>query len=158
MKLRLAIAALGLTVALGTGLALKPESQADVPPGTANVDDDGIALAGYDLVAYATTGEAVSGNSRYSSRVDNIVYHFTSEQNRTAFEANPDRYSPEFGGYCAYGVRMGRKLPVDPTAFELVDGKLYMFLDRATELTWKEDQSSNIQIANKNWPDLRSAH
>lgn len=158
MKLRLAVVALLLTVALGSGLAFKSHLQADVPPRTGNVDDGGIALAGYDVVAYATTGQAMPGTPRYSSRHDNAVYHFTSAENRTAFEADPGRYRPEYGGYCAYGVRMGRKLPIDPTAFERVDGKLYVFLDRATKLTWKEDKGSNIQIANRIWPDLSSVH
>ncbi len=158
MKLRLAFVALLLIVALGSGLAFKSHLQADVPPQTANVDDSGIAVAGYDVVAYATTGQAMPGLPRFSSRHDGAVYRFASTKHRTAFEADPDRYLPEYGGYCAYGVRMGRKLPIDPTAFEQVDGKLYVFLDRATKLTWKEDKGSNIQIANRIWPDLSSVH
>lgn len=154
MKIRPVIIALSLLAALAGGFAIKSNLRAHAVPQTVNVAEGGVALSGYDVVAYSTAGTATPGKTIYRANHDGAVYRFASRENLLAFEADAPRYLPAYGGYCAYGIRMGRKLPIDPTAFETVDGQLYVFLDRATRLTWEEDQAANIQIADKIWPDL----
>jgi len=154
MKIRPVIVALSLLAAVAGGFAIKSNLQAHAVPQAVNVSEGGLALGGYDVVAYSTTGAATPGKTIYRVDHDGAVYRFASRKNLLAFETDPQRYLPAYGGYCAYGIRMGRKLPIDPTAFETVDGQLYVFLDRATKLTWEEDRAANIQIADKIWPDL----
>jgi YHS domain-containing protein len=119
-----------------------------------NTASGGVAVKGYDVVAYVVAAAPAQGSAQFEHRIGGTVYRFASAANLAAFEADPGRYLPGYGGFCAYGVRMGRKLPIDPTAFEIVDGRLYLFLDRATKLTWHQDQAGNIQIADKIWPEL----
>lgn len=154
MKIRSIIIALSLLAAVAGGFAIKSNLRAHAVPQAVNATEGGVALGGYDVVAYSTSGTATPGKTIYRANLDGAVYRFASRENLLAFEADPPRYLPAYGGYCAYGIRMGRKLPIDPTAFETVDGQLYVFLDRATKLTWEEDQTANIQIADKIWPDL----
>jgi YHS domain-containing protein len=157
MHRRYRIAALAAVAVLAGGIATQSGLQANVGPSIVYVDESGVALGGYDPVGYYRTGAATPGDDAYELRYDGSVYHFASVENLTSFEADPARYLPRYGGFCAYGVRMGRKLPIDPTAFDIVDGRLYLFLDRATRHTWHQDETGNIQIADKIWPELMRA-
>ncbi len=118
------------------------------------VNADNIAASGYDVVAYKTAQAAVPGNAAYTVSDEDVQYRFASAASASQFEANPNAYKAEFGGWCAYGIRMGKKLPVNPDAFQVVDGKLYMFLDPATMNVWLEDRDANLEIARKTWPEL----
>jgi YHS domain-containing protein len=117
----------------------------------------GVALKGYDPVAYFTEGKAVQGSDQFSSQYQGATYKFESAANRDAFVANPAKYAPQYGGYCAYGVAHGDKADVDPDAFTVVNGKLYMNYNKAVRFLWKRNIPGNITKADQNWPDLSKA-
>jgi len=117
-----------------------------------NLDRSGLALQGYDPVAYFTAGRAERGKAAFSATFEGATYHFASEARREAFLLEPRLYVPSYDGYCAYGVAVGKKFAGDPEVFVLVEGKLYLQLDRATQTLWKSDLEKNIAIADRTWP------
>jgi YHS domain-containing protein len=121
-----------------------------------NVDEDGVILGGFDPVAYFTAGKPVEGKSRYAHNWNGAVYRFASAENLEAFKADPERYAPAYGGFCSYGVRVGKKLAVDPTAWEVVGGRLFVQLDRGTRTLWLEERDKNIAIGDRIWPSIRN--
>ena len=86
----------------------------------------GKAIKGYDPVAYFTEGKPVEGSSDFTAEFDGATWYFASAQNRDAFVADPDKYAPQYGGYCAYAVANGSTAKIDPEAWSVVDGKLYL--------------------------------
>ena len=120
-----------------------------------NTDDRGLAIHGYDPVAYFADGKAVAGDAQYDLLHKGVTYQFKSSANRKAFQANPDRFVPKYGGYCSYGVRLGKKFDVDPTAWVVVDDALYLQLNHGTQAVWKNDLTKNIEIAERLWPEIR---
>jgi YHS domain-containing protein len=106
-------------------------SAADTAPAIAAAINrtGGVALRGYDPVAYFTENKAVQGSDQFTTQYQGATYKFESAADRDAFVANPAKYSPQYGGYCAYGVAHGDKADVDPDAFTVVNGKLYMNYD-----------------------------
>jgi YHS domain-containing protein len=123
---------------------------------TVNVDEDGIILGGYDAVAYFTEGKPVEGKSRFTHSWNGAVYRFANADNLEMFKADPERYAPAYGGYCSYGVRVGKKLAMDPTAWEVVDDRLFVQLDRGTRTLWLEERDKNIAIGDRIWPSIRN--
>ena len=123
---------------------------------TVNVDEDGVILGGFDPVAYFTAGKPVEGKSRYSHSWNGAVYRFASAENLEAFKGAPEKYAPAYGGFCSYGVRVGKKLAIDPAAWEVVDGRLFVQLDRGTRSLWLEERDKNIAIGDRIWPSIRS--
>ena len=89
-------------------------------------ETDGVAIGGYDAVAYFTDAKAVEGTKQHSFDWYGATWHFVSEANRAAFAKDPEKYAPQYGGYCAFGVSRGYAVKVDPTAWKIVDGKLYL--------------------------------
>ena len=112
-------------------------------------------LSGYDPVAYFTDGKPVRGNGYHVAEYKGVTYAFANKENRKAFEANPDRYAPAYGGYCAYGVAVGKKFVADPTVWRIVDGTLYVNLDRDIQRTWEKDVPGNIKKADANWSEIK---
>ena len=112
-------------------------------------------VQGYDLVAYHTEGKPVRGNGTNLVVIDDVTYLFASEENKKAFEANPEKYIPAYGGYCAYGVAVGKKFVGDAEVWEVVDGTLYLNLDPNIQKEWKKDVPGNIQKADSNWPQIK---
>jgi YHS domain-containing protein len=84
---------------------------------------------GYDLVSYRTGEKPLPGNGNHLSEVDGVIYLFVSDENKKAFDKNPEKYLPVYGGYCAYGVAVGKKFVGDPHVWKIVDGRLYLNLD-----------------------------
>jgi hypothetical protein len=84
-----------------------------------------------------------------------VTYQFKSSANREAFLANPERFVPKYGGYCSYGVRLGKKFDVDPTAWAVVDDELYLQLNHGTQAVWRNDLMKNIEIAERLWPEIQ---
>ncbi len=115
-----------------------------------------LALRGFDPVAYFTMGKPVVGQPAIVAKHDGAVYQFASEENRRAFEKDPARYVPQFGGFCAYGVALGKKLDSEPTAFKIVEGKLYLNLNKDVQAEWSEDISGNVAKAEQQWKRIRS--
>lgn len=112
-----------------------------------------IALEGYDLVSYFK-GAPQKGKSSLYSDHKGVEYRFANEINREQFVANPDAYLPQYGGHCAYSVRMGQKMPSDATSYMIIDDKLYMLFNRATKEVWQRSPEKNIRIADGLWPSI----
>ncbi|MGD1879131.1 MAG: YHS domain-containing (seleno)protein [Kiloniellaceae bacterium] len=117
---------------------------------------EGYAVHGYDVVAYFTEGKPVPGNDRFTATFDGATYRFASAEHRDVFVASPARYAPQFGGFCAFGTAMGRKFDGDPTAWAIVDDKLYLNLNRDVQVKWRENVPGFLKGANNNWPIIRS--
>ncbi|HPG24143.1 MAG: YHS domain-containing protein [Spirochaetaceae bacterium] len=114
-------------------------------------------VQGYDLVSYHVDGEPTRGNGHHVSVHDGVTYLFANEGNRKAFERDPGRYLPAYGGYCAYGVSVGKKFVGDPDVWKIVDGRLYLNLDREIQKTWLGDVPGYIRKAERNWQAIRDA-
>lgn len=121
-----------------------------------NLIAEGVAIHGYDPVAYFTDGKPVRGLSGFSSEFNGATYHFANAEKRDSFAQSPEAFAPAFGGWCSMGVRVGRKFDIDPAAFKIVDSRLYLQLDLGTQKVWAEDMERNIAIANRIWPSIRS--
>jgi|SRR5579863_6890295 len=122
-------------------------------------DEARLAVSGYDTVAYFTDGKPVPGNSEFEYRWHDARWRFSTLAHREAFVRDPDRYAPQFNGFCAMGVAGGggksHKDTVDPEAWAIVDGKLYLTHDRKTLAMWREKTAANIQSANENWKSVK---
>ena len=114
----------------------------------------GTALKGYDAVAYHTVGRPVEGSPRISYRWRGANWHFASVEHRDLFAADPERYAPAYGGYCAYGMAQGAKIDIDPSAWSIVDGKLHLNVNKRVQLIWNKDISGYIVRANGHWRKL----
>lgn len=122
----------------------------------------GIALNGYDPVSYFTQHEAMRGSSEHQSKQGNLYFYFSTEENKTLFEENPETYLPQYGGFCAFAMaNMGKAVPSDPTTFKLRDGKLYLFFNDFYEgkpfntvIPWNANEKEMLAKANANWPKL----
>ncbi|HEY4110815.1 YHS domain-containing (seleno)protein [Puia sp.] len=120
-----------------------------------NLNSDGLAIEGYDPVAYFTTGKAVDGNKEYSFTLDGATYRFATAQNRELFKAAPARYRPQYGGWCAFAMgSTGEKVEVDPKTFKIIDGKLFLFYNKFfnnTLKSWNKDEPQLKTKADVNW-------
>ena len=117
---------------------------------------DGVAVQGYDVVTYFDGAQPTVGDAQYKSEHDGAVYHFSSAGNRDKFNANPSKYAPAYGGYCAFGTAMGRKFPGDPLVWRVRDGKLYLNLNKKVQAKWNENIPGFIRGADNNWPLIRT--
>ena len=115
---------------------------------------DGVALNGYDAVAYFVSSKAVKGDPRYEYSWDGARWRFVTAANRDRFASNPSQFAPQFGGYCAYAVSQGHTASADPEAWSVVDGKLYVNYSQAVRSTWEKDIPGYIARANANWPTV----
>lgn len=114
----------------------------------------GKAIKGYDPVAYFTEGKPVEGSSDFTAEFDGATWYFASAQNRDAFVADPDKYAPQYGGYCAYAVANGSTAKIDPEAWSVVDGKLYLNYSLSVRDRWTARQAEYIAAADRNWPGV----
>jgi YHS domain-containing protein len=118
--------------------------------------DESGALRGYDPVAYFTEQKPVKGSAEFTSMHNNATWYFSSAANKSMFDQSPEKYSPQYGGYCAYGMANGYVVSSDPAAFSLVDGKLYLNYSLGVRETWLEDVPGNIDSADENWIEKNS--
>jgi len=105
---------------------------------------DGVALRGYDPVAYFTNGAATKGEADFTAHWDNAAWHFASAANRAQFLNSPEAFAPQYGGYCAWAVSQGYTAPIDPDASRIVDGKLYLNANRRIQRRWEQDVAGHI--------------
>lgn len=117
---------------------------------------DGVAIHGFDAVAYFTDHKPVKGNKAFSASYKGATFHFVSAEHRDAFIGDPVRYAPQYGGYCAYGTARGYKAPTEPQAFTVVNDKLYLNYNDDVAETWRKDISGYIRKANANWDTVRT--
>lgn len=123
-----------------------------------NRDSQGVAIKGYDVVAYFSQGKAVEGVEGITYEWKGAVWRFATMKHRDLFIAEPEKYAPQFGGYCAYGIADGKIFDVDPQAWEIKDGKLYLAQNRRAKQTWVQDYSVFLEEANKKWPGILNAN
>lgn len=114
----------------------------------------GVAVGGYDAVAYFTEGKAIKGKAEITLSHDGAAWRFASEAARDSFKANPVKYAPQYGGYCAYAVAMGYTAKGDPDAWSIVDGKLYLNYNLPTKAVWEKDIPGYIRKGDANWPGV----
>ncbi len=114
----------------------------------------GTAIKGYDPVAYFTEGKPIKGRSEFQYEWLGANWHFASAANRDAFAKNSLKYAPQFGGYCAWAVSQNYTAGIDPDAWKIVDGKLYLNYSKSVQKTWEQDVPGNIRKGNENWPKL----
>ena len=113
------------------------------------------AAGGYDVVSYFTQKQPVKGNKKYQTKYQGVVWFFSSKQNLDAFNANQQKYAPQYGGHCAWAVGAKNQLVKgDPKYWKIVDGKLYLNYDARVQKTWEEDIPNFIRKADSNWPKI----
>jgi YHS domain-containing protein len=153
---RLFLAALIVTTAQA-GLVLTMPASAGVPGSRSqiNLDANGVALGGYDPVAYFDGGKPTHGAAAIFASYGGARYLFATEAHRRAFLTNPKKYVPEFGGFCAVGTSFGEKVDVDPKTGEVVKGKLYLNNNQHALDIFNKDQSGTITKAKSNWPTVK---
>jgi YHS domain-containing protein len=113
------------------------------------------AIGGYDPVAYFTEGKPVKGDKNFSYSWQDADWYFSSAQNLESFKASPEKYAPQYGGYCAFGMANGYKAKTEPDAWSIVDDKLYLNYNTEVRNMWKQKQKEHIGTADKNWPKVR---
>ena len=119
-----------------------------------NVVRSGVALQGYDPVAFFTENRPVKGNAQFQSEYRGAKYYFASSEHKAAFDKEPAKYEPQFGGYCAYGASQGHKAPIKIEAWQIVNGRLLMQYDLGVKDDFNKDQQNNLSKADRNWPGL----
>ena len=117
--------------------------------------DSTVGVQGYDLVSYHS-GKPLPGNGNHVVTYKGTNYLFSSAANKASFEKSPAKYLPAYGGWCAFGVGVGKKFIADPNVWEIVDGKLYLNLDNKVKNLWSKDIPGNISKADKQWMDIQN--
>jgi YHS domain-containing protein len=113
------------------------------------------AIGGYDPVAYVTEGRAVRGDEAHQHRWGGATWLFSSAEHKDRFAANPGRWAPKYGGYCAYAMAQGQTVRIDPDVFTVHQGRLYLNYDAATGRRWNGDRARYIREADERWPEVR---
>ena len=117
-------------------------------------EENGVAIKGYDVVAYFTDKKPVPGNDSITSTYKGATFRFASAAHKATFDANPEKFTPQFGGFCAFGTASGYKADIDPAAFSVVDDKLYLNYSKTVRSTWKQDIPDYVSKAEANWPSV----
>lgn len=147
------------TVEPSEGPAATPEQiTEDIVPGVElNVDEQGRAVRGYDVVAYHQ-GSAVPGDDVHQHTWQGVTWLFSSVKNRDVFAAEPERFAPSNGGYCTFGVVLKKKLDVDPEVFLVDNDRLYLFLNHEVQERFLSDKEGNLQMVTAQWPEIADKH
>lgn len=112
------------------------------------------ALSGYDPVAYFREGRPVEGKDQFTLKWKGITWQFSSAENRQSFGATPEKFAPQYGGYCAWAVSQGYTASTDPEAWTIADGKLYLNYSKGVRSQWQQDIPGNIIKGDANWPSV----
>jgi hypothetical protein len=115
----------------------------------------GVAIRGYDPVAYFISRQAIKGSKDFPVNYKAAIWNFSTKQNADLFKANPEKYMPQYGGYCAYDLADGHKAPTEPDAWTIVNDKLYLNYDKDVQGKWNKKQTEYIITADKNWPSVK---
>ncbi|MEP6669033.1 MAG: YHS domain-containing (seleno)protein [Chthoniobacter sp.] len=122
-----------------------------------NVDKAGLAVQGYDVVAFFTDGKPVKGASQFASSYGGANYYFASAEHKSAFDKEPAKYAPQFGGYCAFGASKNKLVSIEVDAFQVVNGRLLLQYDKGIRDKFNKDTAGNLKLADTNWPGLVSS-
>ncbi len=115
-----------------------------------------IAINGYDPVAYHKVGAPTKGSADFKLEHEGVVWKFSSEENKNAFKADPVKFAPAYGGWCATGTSKGKKIPTQPHLFQIVDGQLYLNSSDGAHRVFLEDKKGTIGAADTNWTEIKS--
>lgn len=118
-------------------------------------EKEGVAIHGYDPIAYFAEMKPVKGLAEFHAEHQGSTFYFSSGANRDTFAANPDKFAPQYGGYCAFGMAKGYKATIDPAAFTVAGDKLYLNYSDTVRSQWVSDIPGYIRKANANWPDVK---
>ncbi|NEO84902.1 MAG: YHS domain-containing protein [Spirulina sp. SIO3F2] len=119
-----------------------------------NLDEEGRALHGYDPVSYFATGEPKAGSEEHQYEWDNAIWYFETAENRDEFAANPEKYAPENGGFCTFGVVLSKKFDGDPNVWTIYKDRLYVFLNEEVKGKFLQDQTGNLTKVKEIWPQI----
>jgi YHS domain-containing protein len=122
---------------------------------TTGIANSIVGVQGYDLVSYRTGEKPQRGNGNHIVEHHGVTYQFVNEENKESFAQDPHKYLPAYGGYCAYGVAVGKKFVGDPEVWKILNSRLYLNLDDKIQGIWKNDISGNIKKAEANWPKIK---
>ena len=136
---------LAILLSSGVAMAAKPEVYSP---------SFGDAIRGYDPVAYFTEDKPVKGSDEFVLEYKGATWRFSSAANKQIFEQMPEKYAPQYGGYCAWAVSQGYTASTDPEAWAIVDGKLYLNYSKSVQQQWSQDIPGNIRKADANWPKV----
>lgn len=138
-----------LCLIVGVG---RPASAGSSPVPAVNAQG-GVGLKGYDPVAYFVNGQPTKGDEQYKFVWKGVTYWFASQENLNRFKAEPEKYLPQYGGYCAYAMSLNRIADIDPSRWAVVDGKLYLNNGLLAQSLWSLNKRGNIDSADHNWPN-----
>lgn len=139
------------TLLVAAFIGVSAGTPAIAAPAAVNVDKSGVAILGYDPVAYFEMSKPVKGKPAHSFDHKGAIYRFASEKHRRLFAANPTKYIPAYGGWCSYGMRYGQTSRIDPRSWDIVGGRLYLSLNQGTRAVWLKAKIANITIADRLW-------
>jgi len=142
--------------ALKTGVILAGILLVVVSAYATNYDLSNVGANGYDVVAYFKDGKAIRGTGWHVAVHEGTTYLFANKKYRKQFVKAPEKYLPQFGGFCAFGVAMGKKFYADPTVWKIVEGKLYLNLDKKIQKKWESHLSENLEKGYANWPKIQN--
>lgn len=148
------LSAIMMTAVIAVAMPAFAEDEHNVSTGitTAGVP---LGLHGVDAVALATSNSVAEGDARYTIVDDGVAYYFASEDSAKKFKANPAMYAPQYGGFCAYAVAVGKKFDGDPQFADIVDGKLYLFVNADVFAKYKKDKANILKRAERTWPTIQ---
>ncbi len=141
-------------IALAAALVATPLLPASAEPPVYTAPFSNVAVQGHDVVAYFTGGKPVKGSSKFAATHQSAVFYFASAANRDAFKANPAKYAPQYGGYCAWAVSQGYHAKGDARFWKIVEGKLYLNYNAAVQKDWEADTKGFIASADTQWPKI----
>lgn len=124
------------------------------PVAAVNTSPEGIAIKGYDSVAYLTEKRPVEGSAEFGYLWNGAKWRFASAEHRDMFKADPEKYAPKYGGYCAYAVSEGKTADIDPDSWTIFEGRLYLNLNKDVQRLWEKDMREFIRKADENWPRM----
>ncbi|MEM8976657.1 MAG: YHS domain-containing (seleno)protein [Pseudomonadota bacterium] len=143
-----------ISASIVAGAPVWAADEYNVSKGT-TVDGNGVAFRGNDLVAIQSGLGVVPGRAEFTHVHDGVAYYFASAVAQQEFASDPDKFMPQYGGYCTLGVALGKKLDASPRFADIVDGKLYVFLNAAVFEAYQEDKAGVLQKAAENWPEMQ---
>lgn len=145
---------LASAAALPAVTLLTQQAAAAEPPVYAT---NGVAINGYDPVAYFTEGKPVEGSAEFTSDWDGATLQFASAENKAMFDGDPEKFAPKYGGYCAYAVSKGYTASTDPGAWSIHEDRLYLNYSKSVRALWSARKRHHIEQADANWPGVLSA-
>ena len=144
--------------ALALAAAASAQAPASDPPAPVVADAQGVAIGGYDAVAYHTQGRAAAGSAEHEHRWNNAIWRFASAAARDLFAGDPEAYAPAYGGWCAWAMSENRLAPGDPRVWRIVDGRLFFNCSAEAQRRWEADLQANIARGDANWARMEAEH